>query len=274
MCQTYSTAIKENTQFQASDQIEICYKFQEPEYIILEDRYHLSEIAGSNDLQKALNLLAWLNSHIRHRGNYYASDTQDALTLLELAFDKDTGINCFAMSIILCECLLAVSVKSRVMYMMPQSIEDGDNHIVVEAFISDLHKWIMLDPTYGSYCMNTKGEIINLYEMRACVARGEKYLFSDTINYNGEKIDNLDDIRAYYAKNLFFFRCKSIQGYGQHRDYENIIEIAPVGFDVHNRMVENLKFRMENYGSNELFQSWKQFEENLNNKYISIESIY
>lgn len=110
-------------------------------------------MSGKNDLEKALNLLTWINGHIRHTGNYDNSDKQDALTLLEIAFDKDYGINCLAMSIVLCECLLAVNIKARVMYMMPKSTKDGDNHVVVEAFVSDLNKWIMLDPTYGSYCL-------------------------------------------------------------------------------------------------------------------------
>lgn len=92
------------------------------------------------DLEKALNLLGWVNQHIRHKGNYDNSDRQDALTLLEAAFDKDYGINCLAMSIVLCECLLAVKIKARVMYMMPQNVEDGDTIAVKYDFGSDTTK--------------------------------------------------------------------------------------------------------------------------------------
>ena len=266
--------IKENTEFQVSDEVAIEYQKQEPEYAILEDKYHISNIAGQSDLERALNLLDWVNHHIRHTGNYDNSDRQDALTLLELAFDKDNGINCLAMSIILCECLLAVKVKARVMYMMPKSTDDGDNHVVVEAFVSDKNKWIMLDPTYGSYCLDSKGEILNLYEIRNCIVRDEEYRFSDTMNYNGVKVDDIDDVKEYYAKNLFFLRCKALQGYGQHREYGNMLEIAPKGFDVHKRMVENLLFRIKTYGDFEIFRIWMAYEESLQNRYIDIESIY
>lgn len=274
MNQEFVKEIKENTEFRVSDEIEIEYNHQASEYAVLEDQYHISEIAGNNDLEKALNLLCWVNQHIRHTGNYDNSDSQDALTLLELAFDKDYGINCLAMSIVLCECLLAVNVNARVMYMMPKNTEDGDNHVVVEAFVSDMNKWIMLDPTYGSYCLDSKGEILNLYEIRNHIVRDEEYSFSDSINYNGIKVDDIDDVKNYYAKDLFFLRCKSIQGYGRHREYGNILEIAPIGFDVHKRMIENLQFRIKTYGDFELFRIWQRYEESLENKYIDINSIY
>lgn len=255
-------------------EIKINYKLDTSEYKDLEEKYYLSDIAGENDLDKALNLLAWVNSHIRHTGNYDNSDKQDALTLLELAFDKDYAINCLAMSIVLCECLLAVGAKARVMYMMPESTEDGDNHVVVEAFVSDLDKWIMLDPTYGSYCLDVQGNILNLHELQSMIAGSEEIHFTKTINYNGEVVDDLEDVKNYYAKNLFFLRCKSVQGYGEHREYGNILEIAPQGFDVHKRMVENLKFRIREYGDCEIFQKWMCYEENLQNQYVDIEAIY
>ncbi len=266
--------IKEHTKFQASDEITIQYERNEPEYALLEDNYHISEIAGKSDLEKALNLLGWVNQHIRHKGDYDRSDKQDSLTLLEAAFDKDYGINCLAMSIVLCECLLAVKIKARVMYMMPQNVEDDDNHVVVEAYVSDLNKWIMLDPTYGSYCINSEGKILNLYEIRNHIVRDEAYRFSENMNYNGTKVDDIDDVKDYYAKNLFFLRCKAVQGYGKHREYGNMLEIAPAGFDVHKRMVENIRFRIKMYGDLELFRIWLAYEETLQNKYIAIESIY
>lgn len=277
MNEEFRDAIRANLKFQVTNKIEIEYRMQDPEYITLEDKYHISQIAGDNDLDKALNLLAWVNEHIHHTGNYDNSDTQDALTLLEVAFDKDYGINCLAMSIVLCECLLAVNVKARVMYMMPRNAEDGDNHVVVEAFISDTNKWIMLDPTYGSYCLDSCGNILNLYEIRNHIARGEDYCFSASINYNGvklEDIEEIDDVKDYYAKDLFFLRCKSLQGYGQHREYGNMMEIAPIGLDVHKRMIDNLDFRINTYGDFEIFRIWKKYEENLENKYIDVTSIY
>ena len=274
MNQEWTREIKENTVFRISGKTPVTYSFREPEYKILEAQYHLTEIAGTGDLEKTLHMLSLVNSHIRHKGNYDNSDTQDALTLLGAAFGKDYGINCLAMSIVLCECLLALHVRARVMYMMPKNAEDGDNHVVAEAYIPERNKWIMLDPTYGSYCLNSEGEILNLYDIRNCIVRDKDYYFSSSMNYNGSPVDDTDEIKNYYAKNLFFLRCKSIQGYGQHRDYGNILEMAPSGFDVHKRMTDNLRFRIRVCGDLEIFHDWMQYEENLRNVYIDPASIY
>lgn len=65
-----------------------------------------------------------------------------------------------------------------------------------------------------------------------------------------------------------------MQGYGRHTEYGNILELAPKGFDVHNRMIENMLFRINTYGNFEVFHIWMEYEKSLNNKYIDINSIY
>ena len=55
---------------------------------MLKEEYHFSNFVGERDFDKAFNLLAWVNRHFRHTGNYDNSDRQDALTLLKLAFDS------------------------------------------------------------------------------------------------------------------------------------------------------------------------------------------
>lgn len=114
MNEEFKNEIQRNRIFQDGEKVAIEYYLQCKEYALLEQKYHIAEIAGEGDLSKALNLLEWVNAHIHHTGNYDNSDKQDSLTLMELAFDKDYGINCLAMSVVLCECLLAVGVRARV----------------------------------------------------------------------------------------------------------------------------------------------------------------
>ena len=84
----------------------------------------------------------------------------------------------------------------------------------------------------------------------------------------------LEDIKEYYAKNLFFLRSKSVQGYGVHREYGNMLELAPAGFDVHERMVANLQYRIKEYGACKLFSDWLAYESELCNRYIDINTFY
>ena len=297
MEKNYVELLQGNTRFQstaeqvisydfAEKKIEILYDFTASEYAELIRKYHFEELLPLSDAEKVRWLLKWVNTHVRHRGNYDNSDVQDALTLLEICCGKDfdgncdneadraRGVNCLALSIILCECLLAVGVKARVVYMMPWAVDDGDNHVVVEAFVTEWNKWVMLDATYGSYCVNEAGVVLNLGEMRVCICRGEDYSFSEGMNYNGDTNLDLVDIREYYAKNLFFLRCKSKQGYGAHREYGNMLEIAPVGFVVRERMVKNINYRIQEYGECEIFRKWLQYEASAKHVYIDMEQFY
>lgn len=260
----------------------IVYDFTAPEYTELIKKYHFENLLSLSDAEKAMKLLAWINAHVRHRGDYDNSDTQDALTLMAICFDencagdssKRKGVNCLAMSIILSECLLAVGVKARVVYMMPQAVEDGDNHVVVEAFVTEWDKWVMLDATYGSYCVNESGVVLSLAEIRDYISHGKEYSFSDGINYNGDRNLDIADIKEYYVKNLFFLRCKSKQGYGEHRAYGNMLEIAPLDFDVRTRMIQNIQYRIRTYGEHEIFRKWLKYEMRAQYDYISMEQFY
>ena len=93
-----------------------------------------------------------------------------------------------------------------------------------------------------------------------------------TITIRRKVLCSSSDILQYDAKNLFFFRCKLRQCYGAHRGSEGIAEIAPDGFDVHTRMVQNLLFRIAEYGESPIFKEWLSFESALQNQYVNMAS--
>lgn len=252
----------------------ITYDTKSYEYVELIAKYQLDHFKAEMDFETCKNVLFWLNKNVLHMGNYDGSDVQDALTLLKRSYKTGDGINCLSLSIVLSECLLALGIRARVVYMMPEAIEDGDNHVVVEAYISEWEKWIMLDATYGTYCEDEQGRVLNLDELKNVIQSNEKYTFSENLNYNGETDLDVEDIRNYYEKNVFFFRCKSVQGYGAHREHGDMLEIAPVDFDVHHRMVENLKWRIKQYGECDFFTKWLKYESELENTYMSLEELY
>lgn len=252
----------------------ITYDTKSYEYVELIAKYQLDHLKAETDFETCKNVLLWLNKNVLHMGNYDGSDVQDALTLLKRSYKTEDGINCLSLSIVLSECLLALGIRARVVYMMPEAIEDGDNHVVVEAYISEWEKWIMLDATYGTYCEDELENVLNLGELKKVIHSNEKYIFSKNLNYNGETDLDVEDIRNYYAKNVFFFRCKSVQGYGAHREHGDMLEIAPVDFDVQHRMVENLKWRIKQYGDCDFFTKWLKYESELENTYMSIEEFY
>jgi hypothetical protein len=148
--------------------IKLRIDFSNENFSVLRTKYGLGAIAGTgDDLSKALNLLFWVCEHIRHFGSYDNHVPMNALDLLEYAYDQgeEQGINCLNLSYILTECLLSIGVPARTVGIMPFSPYDADNHVVTHAYIADLGKWVMLDPTWSSYFKDTDGNILDLFEI-------------------------------------------------------------------------------------------------------------
>jgi transglutaminase-like putative cysteine protease len=238
--------------------------------------YKLNEVAGTGtDFNKAINLLDWISSHIYHYGNYDNHVINTAINLFDYAFDKGEryGINCRSLSLALTECLLAIGIKARAIYIMPFSPYDFDNHVVCEAWIGEIEKWVMLDPTYNLYA--TLNSIpLNILELRGLLANQEEVVYNNEANYNGTPI-NKDEITTYYAKDLFRFMISDIQG----SDSENIegrrlIYITPNGYDVKQFTLANIDFRIKKSGNNENLQIWRKNAEEDRIIYKGLDILY
>ncbi len=262
--------LRQNQDFARSTAAPILYRRSPAASQELLSRYPLEKIAGTGDnLSKAIHVMEWLSHGIQHDGAYGNGDRQEALTLLSTYYGKEKGVNCLALSIILSECCLALFIPARVVYMMPYETDDTDNHVVTEIYWNTQKRWVMLDPTYCCFTSDQAGMPLSLLKIRSCLCNGRDIRFSESICYNGERSLDLEDIRQYYIKNLFFLRCRSIQEFGSHLHYGDVVEIAPNGFDVHSRMVENLRYRIAAFGSFPILEEWLAHELQLQNRFLS-----
>lgn len=227
----------------------------------LEDKYHIFEIAGTGStLSKAMNLLDWLSSSTYYYGQYDNHITNNALDLLEYSYGKgsENGINCRALSTILTECYLAIGLKARSIYLMPFSPYDSDNHVVCEVFIPENNKWIMVDPTYNGYIMNKNDDIYSALGLRHALADRTEIKLCGKFNYNGDYNIDFNDIKTYYAKDMFYFRCRENHDYNSEQLNDNrVIIFAPKGYDVKKSMITNIDYRIENFGYGKWIQDRK-----------------
>lgn len=232
----------------------------------LAEKYHLEEIAKEEGtIKKIQNILTWFSKHVCHNEEYDGKIKNNAEQLLEYSFDQgvENGLNSRSLSIALTECYLALGLWARSIYLMPFSPYDNDNHVVVEIWVGTLSKWVMVDPTYGGYIMNQNGTILNVMELRKVLALREKVVFSEGFHHNDEKNLNFEEICSYYAKNLFYLKCREIQGYNsEHREGNRIVVMAPVGFDVKKNQLVNIDYRISQFGDGEWLRNWKEAVEN------------
>ena len=274
MFNVYSGLLKMMDDFR-DDGMDVQLKYLiDDDYSELKNTYHLDEIAGSgSDFQKAVNLLNWISSHIYHYGNYDNHVRNTAMDLFDYAFDKgeNRGINCRSLSLALTECLLAVGVKTRTVYILPFSPYDFDNHVVSECWIEELNKWVLFDPTYNLYFSDKDGTPLGILELRQKLAEQEEIVFSELANYNGNPL-NKDEIITYYAKDMFRFLLSDTQAPNSEEvSGRKIIHITPVGYNVKKASLANIDFRIKNWGDSPAMQNWRKNEQETEVIYKGIE---
>ena len=158
---------------------------------------------------------------------------------------------------------------------MPFSPYDGDNHVVCEAWIAEWGKWIMLDPTYGGYVQDETGRVLSVIELRRTLADRAGLVFSDNFNYNGDRDLDLEAIKTYYAKDLFYLLCASLQGHNAGLpEFNEHIVIAPVGYDVRKSMLVNIDYRVSKSGDLDKFTAWRKSVEEATVVYKSLGVLY
>jgi hypothetical protein len=231
--------------------IQLQFDFTDENFSVLRTKYGLEAIAGTgDDLSKSLNILFWLCEHTYHKGMYDNHVPMNTLDLLEYAYDTDAerGINCLNLAYILTECLLSIGVPARTVLIMPFSPYDADNHVVTHAYIADLDKWIMLDPTWCSYFKDEAGNILDVVELRSFLADGKDVFLNNEFSYNGDNLIANDEQVQYYkrylAKDLFYFTTYETSGFGRE-NYGRSLAVCPADYNLFEAGMYSLEYRIE-----------------------------
>ena len=278
MQSVYSGYLKMSDKFEkgnlVSKMCKIAYRL-DTDYSVLLEKYRLNEIAGEGtDYDRARRVLSWEAEHIVHEAKYDGHVQNTAMSLFEYAFDTGAGINSRSMSLALTECLLAIGLKSRVIYMYPGSPYQCDNHVVCEVWMKELNKWVMIDPTYDSVVLDKNDTPLNILEIRTALADLEPLHLAEGFHYNGQAVAE-DDILQHYAKNMFWFNVFTIQGcIEENTPYILPITIAPKGYDAKRFLLGNIEYRIQRWGAKKAYLDWKKGIENGERIYRDFSILY
>ncbi|MDR2698008.1 MAG: transglutaminase-like domain-containing protein, partial [Holophagales bacterium] len=214
------------------------YDYSHSKLTELKEKYNLTSVAGVGDTQsKAIKLLNWLCKGTHHKN--YNFGEMNSLALLEYAYGKgaDKGLNCYNLSVILSEMCLSAGIQARALWLYPMNPNDGDNHVVVMAWIPERDKWIMLDPSFNAYFSDSGGNALSPDEIRDMIAQGSK------INLNQDSKIDYSQYLNYMAKDMFYFNSSRKTGFGTFSGPIELIYFCPDGFDLADWRVKNARFR-------------------------------
>ncbi|MBQ7295312.1 MAG: transglutaminase domain-containing protein [Clostridia bacterium] len=151
----------------------------------LRDKYNLASIAtAQNDFDKVLQMLSWLTENTWYNGNQMFLLKDDTRDILEYAFDKPfyKAINCRWKAVALADCLVAVGIKAYPVCM--QAADYGACHFTCHAYISELEKWCVFDPSFGCWFSDGENRPVDIFEMREMFLQGEEPTIHG-YNFNG-----------------------------------------------------------------------------------------
>jgi hypothetical protein len=104
-------------------------------------------VAGAaNDTEKALRMVNWVHQQWQHNGMNEPS-SPDALTILA-EVKEGKQFRCVEYGIVTTACLNAIGLPARTMGLKMkevETIEFGAGHVLLEVYLPDLQKWVMLD---------------------------------------------------------------------------------------------------------------------------------
>ena len=264
----YTSLLKMHDTFRPSDDgVKLSIDYSAPELAVLREKYGLAAIAGEGEsFTRAVRLMDWLTTHVRHDGSCNPEGKRCAMTALEYGYDQpERGINCAWLATTLTECLLSLGIPARTVFIMPFAPYDSDNHVVTHVWTGA--QWVMLDPTTNSYVRDAEGNLLDVFTLREKLADQQEIVFNPEMRYNGKPCD-VKYQRDYLAKNLFWFMMFNVSGCGCD---PNTLAIAPEHYDPKRRDLLNIDYRIRQYGDAEWLHKWRKAVEDNDYVYCSME---
>lgn len=157
------------------------YKFvYHNQYHTLLRSYPLADIAGSGTtFEQALNLMNWLSEKTFYCGNSGLGDN-DLSSIITYSFDKgwEGAINCEHKATLLQEFLISLHHFAHIICFESYCVNDAGTaitaincHVCVHLYLPEENKWILLDPSFGTYFTDKNGKKLNIVEIQETFRR-------------------------------------------------------------------------------------------------------
>ena len=179
--------------------------------VALRKAFNLDSIAGQgSEVSQLLNLMHWLHNLVPHDGQHENPAVKNALSMIAVCKKENCGLNCRGLATTLNECFLSLGFKSRFVTCLPKDSLgiDYDCHVINIVYAPSLKKWLWIDPTFDTYVMNEKGDLLSIEEVRQRIIDNSPLIISPDANWNHQSSETKEHYLFYYmAKNLYRLEC-------------------------------------------------------------------
>lgn len=172
----------------------------------LRTTYNLDSVAGNGtDLNKAMNLLAWMHNTVPHEDEYN-HPVLNAKNIIETYKEKKIAQGCYPLAITMNELFLAMGYKSRVVICYSSDFEHPNGgHVINIVYIPSLKKWIWMDPQFNAYLKDKEGNFLDIAEVRERVISGKPIFLNGDANYHGDPVDINYYLSEFMLEHLYRF---------------------------------------------------------------------
>ncbi|MGN6180321.1 MAG: TPR end-of-group domain-containing protein, partial [Mucilaginibacter sp.] len=211
-----------------------------PELVALRSKYNLDSVAGNGDeISKMKKLLYWVHNEVRHDGNSFNPPSRNAVDLITVCQKENRGVNCRMMATILRDVYQSEGMPTRIVTCMPKDSADNDCHVITVVWSKSQNKWLWMDPTFNAYVTDSKGNLLNIAEVRERLFNGnmDDLVVNDDANWNNKNKETKAAYLGYYmSKNLYWLKCSiksewDIETYKPGKESVDYIDLFPGSYN-------------------------------------------
>ncbi len=167
---------------------------------------------GENSLERAKIILNWAHTRFKHSGSAQPKKN-DAISILK---EAETGKNfrCVEYGIICAAALNSNGIPARALGLQTRDVETAEiaaGHVVTEAYLPDMKKWILLDPQLNVIPFSADIPL-NAVEFQRAIVENKPIKL---LNIHGEE-------KKYGAKACIQFAAKYLYFFSAQFDQRNI----------------------------------------------------
>lgn len=206
------------------------FKFEnleDPYFQKLRTKFKLDELVKncSTELEKVLVITNWV-SHLWEHNGWNIATKPDAFSILQEVIEQKKQFRCVEYSIVTNGCLNAIGIQSRILGLSSSDVETrkyGAGHIVIEAYLKNLNKWIMVDaqanaiPVLNNIPLNAvefQKALANHYSCLNIISLSNEITFKEYVEFIGQY--------------LYYFKTELEQKCTRDGDQKSIM-LVPIG---------------------------------------------